>query len=202
MSVNSDAPWPIALSRLCAPREGSANLFGVILYTREQPHITRVLRDRDYWAALNEAAGPRWEVFAAIAEPPEIQVTQPPVGTMGSLRAVEVEPAINLAPRDAFGMAASVRFPALVVFCEDASGQLWSHVASLSDASDGEAFGTLQSALRSVAQSLEGMIDEYRRVDSRAFHVATATLTGRAEWTMVRRLLKGWVALKEVIPGL
>lgn len=31
----------------------TANVFGVIAYTVENPHIVKVLRDRDYWASLD-----------------------------------------------------------------------------------------------------------------------------------------------------
>ena len=41
----------------------SANVFGVIVYTEENPHIIKVLRDSDYWDSFN-ARTKNWLLYA------------------------------------------------------------------------------------------------------------------------------------------
>jgi len=36
----------------------------VILFTDAHPHVVKVLQDREYWKALNEASGDDWYVFS------------------------------------------------------------------------------------------------------------------------------------------
>jgi len=40
------------------------DVFGVIIYTDGNPYTKKVLRDQDYWSALDCVSGPRWPVFA------------------------------------------------------------------------------------------------------------------------------------------
>lgn len=42
---------------------GTMNLFGIIVYTVEHPHIVKMLKDQDYWASLN-ARTKGWILYA------------------------------------------------------------------------------------------------------------------------------------------
>ncbi|MDY7012080.1 MAG: hypothetical protein SVX43_00535, partial [Cyanobacteriota bacterium] len=53
-------------------------LFGLILFTRSHPHIVKVLRDRDYYAALNEISGDLLLVFAATLFEGSYKTPSPP----------------------------------------------------------------------------------------------------------------------------
>ena len=39
-------------------------IYGFIMYTSAHPYITKVLRDDDFWNALDEISGENWPIFA------------------------------------------------------------------------------------------------------------------------------------------
>lgn len=61
--------WATDLASLYVPGDGTARVFGVVLYTRAHANIKRVLDDDCYWEAFDEISGPRWNIFATRAEP-------------------------------------------------------------------------------------------------------------------------------------
>jgi len=45
------------------PRQGDADIYGVIFYSDKHPNVAKVLVDDDYWRALDAWSGGRWAVF-------------------------------------------------------------------------------------------------------------------------------------------
>lgn len=43
----------------------TSRLYGFILYTDSDPYVKKVLRDDDFWDALDEKSGQNWPIFAA-----------------------------------------------------------------------------------------------------------------------------------------
>lgn len=44
--------------------ESLSRIYGFILYTDKDPFVAKVLRDEDFWQALNSISGPSWPIFA------------------------------------------------------------------------------------------------------------------------------------------
>lgn len=45
-------------------QKSKSRICGFILYTRADAHITKVIKDEDYWDALDAASGENWPIFA------------------------------------------------------------------------------------------------------------------------------------------
>ena len=45
-------------------QKSKSRICGFILYTRADAHIKKVIKDEDYWDALDAASGENWPIFA------------------------------------------------------------------------------------------------------------------------------------------
>jgi hypothetical protein len=45
-------------------KESPVRLCGFVVYSRKHPHVSKVLRDEDYWRELDAISGVNWPIFA------------------------------------------------------------------------------------------------------------------------------------------
>lgn len=191
--------WVISLARATPPSDGQANLFGVVIYTDAHPHVKRMLRDEDYWKALDEVSGPRWVIFATRVLSGEWDLPRLPLGHLGMMHRVWKEPAANRELLDAFELRSTEDLPALVVFAEGADGALWKKVVRLKDDSEKEAYESLRLAVMTVAVALECVEETNLREDARAFFAVRYALKNVEEWEMVKKGLSLWEWLRALV---
>jgi hypothetical protein len=97
-----------------------SRIYGFILYTDADPYVVKVLRDTDFWNALNKISGNNWPIFAVrplqkgYMKYPELDYK-----TIGFLYPIWVEPDDNLHVIQDFGLENSKEFPLFVAFMWD-----------------------------------------------------------------------------------
>lgn len=188
------------LSDQITPREGEgADLYGLILYTSSHPHLRRVLKNDEYWQALDEASGPRWAVFAARlkAEVPKSD-TAPPDPTEDALLYVMVEARGDLFDQDGstrsdmldeLGVDAS-DLPLLLVYTVSRRGDVYSRSWPLSDESEPKAYESLKSVLTVVSRSLERVDPEQLGHPEGVFTAVSYALQNEKDWQRVQRIAR------------
>jgi hypothetical protein len=181
--------WAIELSRKYIPRDGQADLFGVIVYTDHHVHIRKLLEDDGYWRALDEWSGPRWAIFATRAA--QGQFTHPPSspGVLATFVQIWKEPIANKQLLDAFQLSSTEDLPTLVLFIEQADGGVLSRAVKIDDASRERAYESLKGVLAEISSSLDFMHDENRRIKVRAFDVASERISQHQEWQSIKNVL-------------
>ncbi len=179
--------WVLDLSRQYTPQEGQANLFGVILFSDAHPYIKKLLRDDDYWQALDEVSGPRWSVFAVRAAPGSWGFPSLPPGVIGMMRQVWKEPSANKELLSAFELDSTKELPVLVVFSEDADGTVFRTALKIPSESVANAYDALRSMFQKIATALDIVQDEFRRDGSQAFHAVSYTIRDYKEWQRLKR---------------
>ena len=172
--------WLQQLTRATVPDAKCANLFGVILYTDRHVHLAKVLADDQYWKALHELSGTRWNVFATRGEP----------GSRGKgfLRSVWKEPKANLELLEQFELKSTESFPILMVYAEDTNGELHQRAIPIKGNTQEEVFNSLSDSLRTIADTLDGFLDENRRIKTRAFEVLNEHLDAKEQWAKLKKL--------------
>lgn len=108
--------------------EGEKNLsriYGFILYTRKNPYVAKVLRDDDFWNALNSISDSNWPIFAArpLHEGRKVTKGGGP-GHIGFLVSTWDEPDENLPVLKDFGLSSSEELPLFVAFMWDDNDEL------------------------------------------------------------------------------
>ena len=143
-------------------------VFAVILYSDRHPYIKKVLRDEDYWKALDEISGSRWTIFSAraIEGRREIRGAGPP-GTLSTMLQVWVEPAENKELLLALGLS-STEDPTLVIFTRLQNGQILKSVIPLDDSSVESAYKRLIQVITQLTKAIENIqkenIEDYQSV--------------------------------------
>jgi hypothetical protein len=184
--------WAIELARAYRPKDGEANVFGVVIYTDAHPHLKKVLSDEAYWTALDELSGPRWVVFATRAVAGTWHMPSPGPGRLGLMRRVWKEPRENRDLLEAFGIESTSALPMLVVFAEDKDGEVHSTRVELHETSEQEAFSHLREILIRIASALEVVPQENRRTETMAFNATNYALSQYRDWKRLQRGVALW----------
>jgi hypothetical protein len=187
--------WALDLARVHAPRNGQANLFGVVIYTAKHPHVRKLLQDKVYWEALNAVSGPYWTVFAAVAESGAYKMPPPSPGRLAMLVPVWKEPSANRELLEAFELA-STENPVLVVFAQAESGSVFRRAIAIEDSSEPAAYASLSTALEVIHKCIGRMDPQYRPLETRAFRLVDSDFQNKDSWRLVRRTISFYAWLK------
>lgn len=90
--------------------------FGIILYNEENPNIIKLLRDDDYWNALDKASGEKFIIFAIKPKKGFTKIPQMQEGIMGMLVPVWEEPSDNKEILDNFDLKSTKELPKFFIF--------------------------------------------------------------------------------------
>jgi hypothetical protein len=179
--------WAVDFSKMYAPTEGQANLFGVIIYTDAHAYVKKVLRDNDYWQALDEISGPRWAVFAVRAVQGEYGFPNLGPGQIGMMRMVWKEPRANKELLNTFEIASTEDLPAIAIFAQDQDGEVYKTILKIDDSSEDNAFKTIKEILHTVANALEKVGEENLQEGVRAYHAVGYSIRNYEEWKILKR---------------
>lgn len=174
---------------ICAEhREANrAQAFAFLLVDVDTPEFNKMLRDRDYWSALNAIAGRFLSVFTLMVQPS--RTTGPK-----HLRGLRETMARY------FPLQEEVRFPALMLF--QVSGEQVSEYTLVQLHSTGveSAYQELRDLLQGIAEAL-ALIDPIGQADpKRAFHAASRYLRKKKGLHALKGSIKVLWQIKDVIP--
>lgn len=186
--VKKHMNWAVELSRVHHPSQGMANLFGVLVFTDRHAHVKKMLRDTDYWAALDEMSGPKWVVFASVAQQGYREAQGPPPGMLGMMQVVWKEPKENLELLREFEIQSTEHLPALVVFAEANDGTLRKKVMTFDASSEQAALGELRKLMEAISTGLARMYPEYLQHETRAFDaVVDHSIAPIEQWIRIKK---------------
>jgi hypothetical protein len=175
-------------------------VFGAIIYSNRHPHIKKVLKDEDYWLALDEISGARWAIFAAraIEGKTEIRGGGPP-GSSGLLVQVWVEPSENSKLIEYFEIDSTEK-PFFVVFTRLKKGNILKSILTLNDSSTEKTYDRLNKIIRDLTSSIEKIekenIEDYETV----FNAINMSVTHIHDMDVLKRLFNIYQWLKKIKP--
>ena len=140
--------------------ESPVPIFGVIVYTDSHPNIKKVLRDKDYWKALDKITGPKWCVFSIRAIEGRFDYTPPQPDTFSKLIPITKEPDQNEELFDLLKIDSTEILPCLVVFIVKNADIMTRTIVPLNDDSTDTAFAKMREIMSLVADALEGVTEE------------------------------------------
>lgn len=177
--------WAIEFASLHVPSDGTAKVFGVVVYTRAHANIKQALDNKDYWSAFHEVSGPRWHVLAIRAEPGYNEYPDFKPGLTGLMVAVWNEPNANKELLRDFGLKSTKDLPCLVLFAPMDSGEIAATAIKLSDASVDEAYTSIKEAISVVTQSLDKVLDEYL-LEEGAYKAVEVAILNHNSWRKIK----------------
>lgn len=136
-----------SLAQVYQQNEGVVDIFALILYTNEHPHVVKVLRDEDYWAAFNELSGKNFAVFSVKPDAGEMRVPKPQLGYVGFIVPVWYEPDDNRSILEELCIDSTRDLPMILVFCEAEDDEIWQLQIGINDK-------TMELAYESIRETL------------------------------------------------
>jgi len=186
--------WALDLARRRQASDNPPPLFGVILYTDSHPNIKKVLRDDDYWRALDEMSGPSWAIFSVRAHSGHWEFPKSDPGVMSMLVQVWKEPSANREVLAAFELSDTKDLPALVVFTLRGEA-LNRTVVPIDEDTLETAYASLKSVTTQVAKSLEALVSQPLVDPNQVFQAVNRSLRG---YQNRKRIKDAYRVLKEV----
>ncbi len=92
--------------------------FGIILYTEENPNILKLLRDDDYWNALDSASGEKFYIFSVKPKKGNFTFPKMKEGTLGLMKQIWDEPKDNKEILEIFEIKSTQKLPLFIIFTE------------------------------------------------------------------------------------
>ncbi len=145
--------WAIEHAKKLGIGKG-VDAFGVVLFDKTHGNVVKVLYDRAYWEALDEASGDRWQIFAATGLAQAASDV-----TLERMRSVDRSPNDNRLLLDDFGIASRNDLPCLVIFAQDKDGETLRVRMRLRDDTLDGAFQSLRETIGVATRAIE-QIDE------------------------------------------
>jgi hypothetical protein len=170
-------------------------LFGIILYTDADPVWVKLLRDWDYWKALDDMSGPRWWIFATRARSGRTLILDNNRQLKRSIIPVWKEPKENLDLLELFNIGTSRDLPVLGIFVLGTDSEINQIGLPLSGDTVESAYVDLRSHILVITDALERIPET-----DRTSPAAVLLYVERALGQVSRRtsLQKSYGFLKEV----
>ena len=139
-----------------------SRIYGFILYTDKDPYVVKVLRDRDFWNALNDISGSNWPIFAA--RPLQKGGYRHLGGTGGASCMVQTweEPNNNVPILNDFGLEDSQDLPLFVVFMWDDDDNLNEITIPIRGKDADTVYHSLEEIVKTIARVEEAILPEYK----------------------------------------
>lgn len=186
--------WVLDLARQKSAGDESPALFGVIVYTDVHANVKKLLRDDDYWKALDELSGSKWAVFSVRALRGEWGMPSFPPGTIGMMTMVWKEPAANRELLSAFALDDTKDLPSLVVFALEGE-ELHRASVRIDDSSPEAAYRSTREIFVEVASALDKVPVEQLGSPAAVFASVKSALRTHRNW---RRIGDGYRVVKEL----
>lgn len=171
--------------------EGDSNLsriYGFILYTEQDPYVAKVLRDDDFWNALNSISGANWPIFAV--RPLSKGSYASPSNGSGCLRYMiptRFEPSNNMQILYDFGLKDTENLPLFVAFMWDDDDKL-NQVAIPIIGKDVDAvYHSLEEIVKVIAKAEAAVLPQYKRTVNVFRNILTELDALRFKYLLVNR---------------
>lgn len=146
--------------------EGDANIsriYGFILYTERDPYIAKVLRDDDFWNALDSISGRNWPIFATRPlEQGQMEIKGGSSGYTGFMVQTWKEPSMNIPILKDFGLEDSQDLPLFVVFMWDNDDNLNEVAIPIQGNDTDSVFHSLEEIVKAIARVEDAVLPEYK----------------------------------------
>jgi hypothetical protein len=181
---------------ICAEhlRLGRALLFAFLLFDVDTPEIAKVLRDPDYWRALDKISGHYLTVFTLLTHEPRPQPRHRGMEFLvGAGPASDPGAKLRLILSDYFGIEAPVALPAVILFQVAQEKVSWFSLVKLHAAS-------IESSFTEIRDLLRDLVDGLAKADPGSMNAVTS-VEAIENRLLKRKALQFFKAGKKVVEG-
>lgn len=155
----------------------TSRIYGFILYTDSDPYVKKVLRDDDFWDALDEKSGPNWPIFAVrpiTKEKSGIKALSNPK-MIGFMVPESERKTSNETILKNFGLSSAKDLPCFVAFMWDDNDKLQSISVPIRGNNIDDCFDSIREIVVLITEAEKKVLPEYKR-NVELFHIVADEL--------------------------
>jgi len=175
-------------------------VFGAIIYSDRHPHIKKVLKDDDYWRALDEISGLRWAIFSARATEGHVEIKGGgPPGSLSMMISVWVEPRENQKLIEYLRID-STQKPMFVIFTHLRNGEILKSILNLDDSSLENSYKRLNDIIDNLTSAIEQIDRDNIEDVETIFNAINMTAENIRDWDTIRKVFGLYQWVKKLKP--
>lgn len=177
-----------------------ANLMGFILYTDKNPFIKKLLRDNDYWKALDKISGKDWAIFAIKPDSGDYEIPISNENSLSMMVPVWKEPKSNLKLLKEFGLKDTSDLPMLLIVSQNDNGEILKCEFHLDETNENSVYNSLKEGIEVVSNELKYIKSKFKNNDTVYINVKGA-IEHNLIWKKIHKgvkyvsWLKDWIVL-------
>lgn len=177
-------------------QNNQAKIFGFILFTDAHPNIIKVLKDDDYWKALNSISE-GWIIYSIKPKQGIREFSNPPEGTLGMLISIWKEPIENLKLLELFEIKSTETLPCFVAFCTEGEN-IKRTVYELDCSSVDNAYNDLNKIISIISKTVDKILPEYKNSNS-VYREVKSDIESIITWEKIKKAIKLLSWLKNLL---
>lgn len=164
----------------------NSRIAGLILYDRTHPHVSKVIKDKDYWNEFNDKSGMNWGIFVPLYEADSCSIPSLPKSVLDQF---------DLITND---------LPCFVVLSYNDKGDLLFHTEKIDDSNEECAYKSLKNTIEIIATVEKGFLPENKQTEN-LFPMVESKLNNfspNAFWKVMMKNIKKGVDIVNTISGI
>ena len=141
-----------------------SRIYGFILYTDNDPYVAKVLRDEDFWDALDSISGANWSIFAV--RPLRKGKYSLPASSSSDIISYMVptwvEPKANMQVLRDFGLENTESLPLFVAFMWDDTDELNQVAIPIEGKTIDTVYNSLQEIVKVITKAEAKVLPQYK----------------------------------------
>lgn len=148
--------------------EGDSNLsriYGFILYTEQDPYVAKVLRDDDFWNALDSVSGANWPIFAArpLSKGFYKRPSSNDLNSIGFMVRTWDEPCENIPVLHDFGLKNTEKLPLFIAFMWDDNDELNQVAIPITGRTVDDVYHSIEEIVKAITKAEVAVEPQYKR---------------------------------------
>lgn len=141
-----------------------SRIYGFILYTDKDPYVAKVLRDEDFWNALDCISGANWPIFAVRP----LRKGQYSIPSSGSSDIISymvptwVEPRANMQVLRDFGLEDTGNLPLFVAFMWDDTDELNQVAIPIEGKDIDTVYNSIEEIVKAITKAESEVLPQYK----------------------------------------
>ncbi len=143
----------------------TSKIYGFILYTESDPYVIKVLRDNDFWTALDRISGANWPIFSVrpLVKGFYNNNSSSNTGMISFMVQTWVEPQSNEVIIRNFGLSSSNDLPCFVAFIWDDNDELQSISVPIKGNNIDNCYNSIREIVDVITKAEKNVRQEYKR---------------------------------------
>jgi hypothetical protein len=178
----------------------TSRIYGMILYTRKDAYVIKVLKDEDFWNSFDEISGPNWPIFTT--EPltrGHYTISNTSSDSISFMVQKWQEPNINWDILDTFGLSSSEDLPCFVAFMWDDNDNLHEAIMPIRGRGLEETYNSIKNIIEVISKAEEQILDEYKQSES-VFREVKSNLEAAKFKNNIVKCYKALKEVKDILP--